>query len=538
MGTARSIHASQKALLGTEWAVPIFSQAVLFYDVFSRVRTLQNTWELVDCPGVRPKKGEAMKSLAVDLGATSGRVMLGELEEGVVTLEELHRFANTPVQLPTGLYWDTLRLFHEIRRGLAIAGRERKLKIDAIGVDTWGVDFALLGEDGALVDNPHHYRDARNTGVPEKTFAVVSKEEIFEASGVQFMQINSLYQWYAMKLTGSPALRVAKKLLFMPDLFNYWLTGVARAERTIASTSQFYDPRRGEFAGGMLAKLGLDATVLAEVVDPGTKLGPLLGDIAEFSGLSDVPVYASGGHDTADAVVAVPAQSPRDWCYISSGTWSLMGVELDEPVIDAATLKENFTNEAGTAGKIRFLRNIAGMWLLEECRAAWALEGHNFTYEELMESAAAAKPRLAVIDPDAFLEPGRMPQRIAEFCRSSGQGVPLDPGQVTRVILESAFGGCWLAKQVLASIEKLTGRKIRVIHIVGGGSQNRLLNQLAADITGRVVIAGPVEATAIGNVLIQAMGAGVVKDLKEAREIVARSFPVERFEPSRVASSR
>jgi rhamnulokinase len=475
-----------------------------------------------------------MKSLAIDLGATSGRVMLGELEEGVLTLEELHRFANTPVQLPTGFYWDTLRLFHEIRRGLAVAGRERKLQIDAIGVDTWGVDFALLGEDGALVDNPHHYRDARCNGVPEKTFKVVSKEEIFEASGVQFMQINSLYQWYAMKLLGSPALRGAKKLLFMPDLFNYWLTGIARAERTIASTSQFYDPRKLEFAEGMLKKLGLDFSILAEVVDPGTRLGPLLKDIGEFSGLGTVPVYASGGHDTADAVVAVPAEG-KNWCYISSGTWSLMGVELDEPVIDAPTLAENFTNEAGAGGKIRFLKNIAGMWLLEECRAAWALEGHNFTYEELMESAAAAKPRTAVIDPDAFLEPGHMPARIAEFCKTSGQAVPLDPGQVTRVILESLAERY---KSVLASIEKLTGRKIRVIHIVGGGSQNRLLNQLAADITGRVVIAGPVEATAIGNVLIQAMGAGVVRDLKEAREIVGRSFLVERFEPSRVASSQ
>jgi rhamnulokinase len=475
-----------------------------------------------------------MRSLAIDLGATSGRVMLGELEEGILTLEQLHRFANTPVQLPTGLYWDTLRLFHEIRRGLAIAGRERRLKIDAIGVDTWGVDFALLGEDGALVDNPHHYRDARNAGVPEKAFRAVPKEDIFEASGVQFMQINSLYQWYAAKLGGAPALRVAKRLLFMPDLFNYWLTGVERAERTIASTSQFYDPRTRAFATKMLAKLGLDASILAEVVDPGTKLGPLLPDLTEFSGLGPVPVYTSGGHDTADAVVAVPAHG-KDWCYISSGTWSLMGVELDEPVIDAATLAENFTNEAGAAGKIRFLRNIAGMWLLEECRAAWALEGHNFTYEELMESAEAAKPRTAVIDPDAFLEPGRMPQRIAESCKSSGQAVPLDPGQVTRVILESLAERY---KQVLASIEKLTDRKIRVIHIVGGGSQNRLLNQLAADITGRVVIAGPVEATAIGNVLIQAIGAGVVRDLKEAREIVGRSFLVERFEPARGASGR
>jgi rhamnulokinase len=475
-----------------------------------------------------------MKALAVDLGATSGRVMLGELEQGELALEELHRFSNTPVQLPTGFYWDTLRLFHEIRRGLAIAGRERRLQIDAIGVDTWGVDFALLGEDGALVDNPRHYRDARTNGVPGKTFAVVPKEKIFEASGVQFMQINSLYQWYAMKLAGSPALRVAKRLLFMPDLFNFWLTGVARAERTIASTSQFYDPRRRAFAAEMLTRLGLDASILSELVDPGTKLGPLLPDLAEFSGLGAVPVYASGGHDTADAVVAVPAES-RDWCFISSGTWSLMGVELDEPVINAATLAENFTNEAGAFGKVRFLKNIAGMWLLEECRAAWALEGNNFTYEELLESAAAAKPHTAVIDPDAFLEPGHMPQRIAEFCKSSGQAVPFDPGQVTRVILESLAERY---KKVLMSIEKLTGRRIRVIHIVGGGSQNRLLNQLAANITGRVVIAGPVEATAIGNVLIQAMGAGVVRDLKEAREIVARSFPVERFEPERGAGSQ
>jgi rhamnulokinase len=468
-----------------------------------------------------------MKSLAIDLGATSGRVMLGELEQGELALEELHRFSNTPVQLPTGFYWDTLRLFHEIRRGLAIAGRERRLQIDAIGVDTWGVDFALLGEDGALVDNPRHYRDARTNGVPEKTFSVVPNEEIFEASGVQFMQINSLYQWHAMKLAGSPALRVAKKLLFMPDLLNYWLTGVARAERTIASTSQFYDPRKRAFATEMLTRLGLDASILSELVDPGTKLGPLLPDLAEFSGLGAVPVYASGGHDTADAVVAVPAES-RDWCFISSGTWSLMGVELDEPVINAATMAENFTNEAGASGKVRFLKNIAGMWLLEECRAAWALEGNNFTYEELLESAAAAKPHIAVIDPDAFLEPGHMPQRIAEFCKSSGQRVPHDPGEMTRVILESLAERY---KKVLASIEKLTGRRIRVIHIVGGGSQNRLLNQLAANITGRVVIAGPVEATAIGNVLIQAMGAGVVRDLREAREVVARSFPVESFEP-------
>src|SRR5258708_3280272 len=248
-----------------------------------------------------------MRAIAFDFGASSGRAMLGTLEAGRLTLEELHRFANTPVQLPTGLYWDTLRLFHEIRRGLEIAGRELKLRVDGIGVDTWGVDFGLLGEDGALVDNPRHYRDARTNGVMERTFAIVPREEIFGATGTQFMQLNTLYQWHAMKLAKSPALRTARRLLFMPDLFNYWLTGVERAERTIASTSQFYNPMRREFADDLLARLGLDASILAEFVDPGSKLGPLLPEIAEASGLGAVPVYATAGHDTASAVAAVTA---------------------------------------------------------------------------------------------------------------------------------------------------------------------------------------------------------------------------------------
>src|SRR5260370_28630596 len=265
--------------------------------------------------------------LAIDLGAESGRAILGTLENGRLTLEELHRFQNTPVRLPTGLYWDTLRLFHEIRHALAICGQERKIALDGIGIDTWGVDFGLLGEDGALVDNPRPYRDARTNGVMERTFAVVSREEIFAATGTQFMQLNTLYQWHAMKLAKSPALNAARRLLFMPDLFNYWLTGVERAERTIASTSQFYNPMRREFAGDLLARLGLDASILAEIVDPGSKLGPLLPEIAEASGLGAVPVYATGGHDTASAVAAVPAEPNDDWGDISAGTWPLMCVE-------------------------------------------------------------------------------------------------------------------------------------------------------------------------------------------------------------------
>ncbi len=463
-----------------------------------------------------------MKALAFDLGAGSGRAILGTLEDGKLQLDELHRFANTPVQLPTGLYWDTLRLFNEIRHGLTIAGRERKLKIDAIGIDTWGVDFGLLGADGALVDNPRHYRDARTNGMLERTFCIAPREQIFEATGIQFMQLNTLYQWHAMKLAGSPALQVARRLLFTPDLFNYWLTGVARAERTIASTSQFYDPRRRQFATELLARLGLDASILPEIVDPGTRLGELLPEIAESTGLGPVPVYATGCHDTASAVAAVPAQGD-DWCYISSGTWSLMGVELDQPVINEKSLAENFTNEAGAGGKIRFLKNIAGLWLLEECRQAWAIAGHKFTYDELLKLAADARPGTAIIDVDAFLEPGRMPERIAAHCHGTSQRVPEDPGQVTRVILESLAERY---RQVLESLESLTGRRIRVIHIVGGGSRNRLLNRLVADFTGRIVLAGPSEATAAGNVLIQAIGAGELSGLDEAREVVRRSFAV------------
>jgi rhamnulokinase len=413
-------------------------------------------------------------------------------------------------------------------RGLTIAGRERKLTIDAIGVDTWGVDFGILGEDGALADNPRHYRDARTNGILERTFAMVPREEIFAATGVQFMQLNSLYQWHAMKLAGSPALRIAKRLLFLPDLFNYWLTGVERAERTIASTSQFYDPRKRAFAQELLLRVGLDGSILAEIVDPGARLGTLLGAIAEETGLGAVPVYATGGHDTASAVAAVPAAGGDDWCYISSGTWSLMGVELDEPVITDQSLAENYTNEVGACGKIRFLKNIMGMWPLEECRREWALSGQKLTYDELLASAAGAGSDFATIDVDAFLEPGRMPARICEACRAAGGRVPQSPGEITRVILESlAAKYC----EVLANLESLTARTIRTIHIVGGGSQNGLLNQLVADRTGRTVIAGPVEATAAGNILIQGMGAGALRGLDDIREVVRQSFAVEKLLP-------
>lgn len=463
--------------------------------------------------------------LAFDLGAESGRAMLGTLEGGRLVMEELHRFANTPVRVLDGLYWDTLRLWHEIQRGLAIAGRERRLRLDGIGIDTWGVDFALLGADGALADNPRHYRDARTDGVMDKVFEKVPRAEVFAQTGVQFMQLNSLYQFYALKLAGSPALKAARTLLFMPDLFNYWLTGVARAEATIASTSQFYDPLKKTWARDLLERLGLPAEILPEIVTPGTLLGPLLDSVGREAGLGAVPVYATGCHDTASAVAAVPAEG-ANWCYISSGTWSLMGAELDEPVIDEGVLAENLTNEIGAGGKVRFLKNIAGLWLLQECRRAWALEGAEYTYDELVRLAGEAGPARTLIDVDAFLEPGDMPRKIAAHCRARGQTPPQTPGEFTRTILESLAERY---RQVLQKLEALAGRRFDAIHIVGGGSRNALLNQLAANATERTVIAGPGEATAIGNVLIQAIGAGELSGLAEARAVVRRSFGVEVF---------
>jgi rhamnulokinase len=465
--------------------------------------------------------------LAFDLGAESGRAILGTLEAGRLALEELHRFPNTPVQVFSSLYWDTLRLWHEIQQGLRIAGRERQIPLDGIGVDTWGVDFALLGADGALLENPRHYRDARNHGVPEAVFKLVPREEVFAQTGIQFMQFNTLYQLYAMRLAGSQALTCARKLLMTPDLFHYWLTGIAKSELTMASTSQFYNPRLQRWAAELFNRLDLPTAILQEIVPSGSRLGPLLPQIGEVNHLRAVPVYATGSHDTASAVAAVPAEGDS-WCYISSGTWSLMGVELDAPLLNARSLALNLTNEMGACGKTRLLKNIAGLWLLQECRRAWALAGHEFSYHELATMASGAPPFSAVIAPDAFLEPGDMPEKISGHCRATGQQQPASPAAVARTILESL---ALRYREVLESLESLLSRRLHTIHIVGGGSRNRVLNQFVADACGRTVIAGPAEATAMGNLLIQAMGAGELSGLSAVREIVRRSTALETFLP-------
>jgi rhamnulokinase len=466
--------------------------------------------------------------LAIDLGAESGRVIHGALAEGQLRLEELHRFLNQPVRLPDGLYWDTFRLFHEIREGLRIAGREHAITAEGIAIDTWGVDFGLLGATGALVDNPRHYRDPRTNGLMERAFGVISRERIFAATGLQFMQLNSLFQLYAARLEGTPGLALADRLLFMPDLLSYWLSGVMKNELTIASTSQFYNPETKDWAWGVLDALELPRGILGEIVPPGTRLGTLLDEVRESTGLGPTAVYATASHDTAAAVAAVPAETTRPWCYISSGTWSLMGLELDHPVINEQVLGLNFTNEIGAEGRVRLLKNIAGLWLVQECRRAWMLEGREYSYEQLTRLASEAPAFGAVINPDAFLEPGHMPERIAAFCRDSGQAEPATPGAMIRAILESL---ALRYRQVLGCLESVIGSRVEVIHIVGGGSKNRLLNQFVADATNTDVVAGPTEATAAGNVLVQAMGAGALEGLKEARAVVRNSFVLERFAP-------
>lgn len=472
--------------------------------------------------------GAMKRFLAFDLGAESGRGILGILSSGNLALREIHRFANTPVRLPQGLFWDSFRLLHEIEEGIRLAGKEGST-IDGIGVDTWGVDFGLLGEDGTLVENPRCYRDARTNGILEAAFQQMPKEQIYARTGIQFLQFNTLFQLLAMRRMKASSLGAARTLLMMPDLMNYWLCGQAAAEVTIASTSQIYNPQAGAWDGELLESFGVSSGLLPKLVPPGTRLGTLLPHVAEATRVSpEIPVYTAAGHDTACAVAAVPASGEREWCYISSGTWSLMGAELSAPVMTPAAMERGFTNEVGVDGRIRFLKNIMGLWLLQECRRAWALDGQEYSYDELTQASLSAEPFLAVVDPDAFLAPGRMPDKIQEFCQSTGQRIPVRPEQITRVIFES-LAVCY--RKVLEDLEATLGKQIEVVHIVGGGSRNRVLNQFVADVTGRLVIAGPFEATAIGNVLVQAMGSREISGLNAAREVVKNSFEVRRFEP-------
>ena len=472
-----------------------------------------------------PKSIHGNPYLAFDLGAESGRAVLAHLQSGILTTEEVHRFANEPVEYGGSLHWDVARLWVEIRK--ALAGFE-DVELAGIGVDAWGVDYALLGEGGELLQNPYHYRDRRTQGVMEEVLRKVGKEEIYHATGIQFMPINTIYQLIATQRRQPKLLAAAKQLLTIPDLFNYWLTGNAVCELTNATTTQMVDPVKRCWATQLMQQLDLPPDLPAALVEPGSIIGTLLPAIATRSSLANSPVIAPACHDTGSAVAGISARDGT--AFLSSGTWSLLGTELDSPVITSEALRLNFTNEGGVNGTTRLLKNVMGLWILQCCRQSWTAKGQLYEYRELMELAAGQTPFRHLVDPDdeSFLRPADMLAAIDQFCARTHQPVPREPGEYVRAILESL---AFKYRLVLKNLEHVTGKRIEQIRIIGGGSKNRLLNQFTAEATGRKVLAGPAEATALGNVAVQILATGGASSLREVRDIVDRSFPTEVFEP-------
>ena len=472
--------------------------------------------------------------LAVDLGASSGRVVAGLFDGAKLDLEEVYRFDNGGVPVAGRLQWDLLHQWQHVVHGLRAAGKHYGSRVASVGVDTWGVDFGLLGRNDELLGNPYHYRDRRTAGILDKAFGIVPRDEIFAATGLQFMEFNTLYQLLAMKLGDSPLLDAAQSLLMIPDLFHWLLTGQKANEYTDASTTQFLNPQTGGWAMDLMQKFGLPTHILGEIAQPGTRLGGLQPAVADETGLAGVEVILPGTHDTASAVMAVPAASQPgqrpDWCYVSSGTWSLMGVETPRPVINERCYELNFTNEGGVGGTTRVLKNIAGLWLVQECRRIWKESGHEYGWDDLVRRAGETPPLVSLINPDdsVFVAPKDMPAAIRYFCARTGQTVPQSEGAVIRAALESL---ALRYRMVLGYLEELVGGRIETIHIVGGGSQNRLLNQMTADACNRRVVAGPVEATAIGNLMMQAVAQGAIGTIAQAREIIRTSFAAEEYLP-------
>ena len=467
--------------------------------------------------------------LGFDFGASSGRAMLGSFDGERIQLSELHRFPNEPVELVGRFCWDVPRLFFEMKQALNKAARQG-VKIDAIGIDTWGVDFGLIDKDGRLLGVPTHYRDTHTDGVMEKAFEVMPKEEIFRNTGLAFIQFNTLYQLYAMKLEGDPTLEAADKMLMMPDLLAYLLTGKVGTEYTIASTSQLIDPFTRDWDFELIDRFGLPRRIFTPIQPSGSLRGTLLPKIARECGVGEIPVIAVASHDTASAVAAIPADGP-DFAYISSGTWSLLGAEIRTPLCEREVMEANYTNEGGVDGTIRLLKNIMGLWIIQECKREWDRRTDAVSFSQIVEMAEQAEPFIAFINVDdpCFLAPNDMPARIQEYCRKTGQRVPQSRGQIARVIYES------LALKYRWAIERLEKdlltKRISALNIVGGGSKNDMLNRFTADAIARPVIAGPDEGTVIGNLLVQAMGVGAISDLAGLRRVVEASFPTRRFQP-------
>lgn len=470
--------------------------------------------------------------LAVDLGAESGRVIAGLYDGSTVRLEEIHRFPNGPVNVAGSLRWDVIGLWREIVEGLKQAATKFGDRIESVGVDTWGVDYVLLSEKDEFVGQPYNYRDKRNDGMMEHAFTRVPKAEIFANTGLQFMQINSLYQLISMQLNDPKFLSVARHFLMMPDFFHWLLCGSKVVEFTNATTTQFVHPVSRTWAVDMLRKFEIPTEMLPEIVSPGTRLGALRQQVSHETGLGRIDVVAPATHDTGAAVAAVPTERTgrANWAYISSGTWSLIGVEIQEAILTAEALEQNVTNEGGIDGTYRLLKNVMGLWLVQECRRSFERTGKSFDYSDLTQLAAESEPFRSILDPNdsVFLAPEDMAQEIRDWCLEHGEPAPETEGQFVRCALESL---ALKYRKVLRGIEKLTGETIEVLHIVGGGCKNELLNQLTADACGIPVVAGPVEATALGNVLIQARSSGAIGTLEEIRNVVRASSELKTFEP-------
>lgn len=465
--------------------------------------------------------------LAFDFGASSGRAIIGCFDGDKITLEEVHRFSNDPVSVGGTVYWDVLRLFYEIKQGIIkakIAGG-----FDSIGIDTWGVDFGLIDSEGKLMENPVHYRDARTVGLVDEAFKTMPKEKLYGITGIQFMELNTLFQLISLKKYRPWMLERADKMLFMPDLFGYMLTGKMCAEYSIASTSQLIDLDKKTWSKEILDAFGIKESVFAPLVQPGTVLGELSKEICEECGVDPVPVISVCGHDTQSAITSVPCED-GDFAFLSSGTWSLFGTELDKPIVNETSMNINITNEGGFDGSTGFLKNIIGLWLIQESRRQWKREGKEYSYADLEKLALAAEPFKCFIDPDApeFVPHGNIPERVREFCRKTGQYVPETVGEIMRCIYES------LAMKYRLTFEKLrecTERDYPVIHVIGGGTKDGLLCQMTANSCDRTVKAGPIEATVMGNVAVQLMSDGSVKNIGQARKIVADSSELKTFEP-------
>ncbi|MEX2460589.1 MAG: FGGY-family carbohydrate kinase [Paenibacillaceae bacterium] len=472
--------------------------------------------------------------LAFDLGASSGRAVIGQWDGELLKLEEIHRFPNDPVLVGDRLQWDILRLYHEIKQGI-LKAKQKQIHIQSLGIDSWAVDFGIIGAQGELVENPTHYRDRRNNGVMEKVLQQLGKERIFARTGIQFQPFNTLYQLVAMKQTDAFALKYGKKLLMIPDLLRYFLTGEMHSEFTNASTTQMYNPISGNWDRDLLEVLDLPGELLVDIVTPGSAVGGLQASVCAELGVNSIPVIAVGEHDTASAVAAVPAVS-ENFAYLICGTWSLLGTELSRPVLDELALKHNFTNEGGVEGTFRLLKNIMGLWLLQECKRTWDKAGNVHSFADLVIKAEQAEPFLCLVNPDdgMFLNPRDMPAQIKVYCKESGQTEPQTEGQIIRCILESL---ALKYKMDLDLTETLANKSFDGLHMTGGGINNTLLCQFTANAIGKTVWAGPTEGSAIGNVLVQLIAAGVFFNLAEARAAVRNSFPLETYEPDNTNQS-